>query len=97
MVTEDPLDVYPKIWTHADTEVVRVAAEDPVVSRIFVNAAIKKAMCRDDNVVLGAVVRYYEHAPTHAWVLMPSAAVKFLFRIVACDGYDPVVSPLRRL
>jgi hypothetical protein len=39
----------------------------------------------------------YENAPTHAWVLMPSAAVKFLFRVVACDGYDPVVSRVRRL
>ena len=44
-----------------------------------------------------ALVRYYENAPTHAWVLMPSAAVKFLFRVVACDGYDPVVSRVRRL
>ena len=36
MVSEDRLDVDPKAWTHAHTEVVRVAAEDPVVSRIFV-------------------------------------------------------------
>ena len=47
MVAEDRLDVDPKVWTHTGTETIRAAAEDPLVTRIFVNAAIKKAMCRE--------------------------------------------------
>ena len=47
MVAEDRLDVDPKVWTHERTLLIRAAAEDPAVERIFVNAAIKKAMCRE--------------------------------------------------
>jgi penicillin-insensitive murein endopeptidase len=47
IVAEDRRDIDPKVWTHAHTEVVRAAAEDGVVSRIFVNPAIKKALCRE--------------------------------------------------
>ena len=47
MVAESKLDVDPKVWTHARTALVRTAADDPSVERIFVNAAIKKAMCRE--------------------------------------------------
>ena len=47
MVSEDRRDVDPKVWTSAHTEVVRAAAEDGAASRIFVNPAIKKAMCRE--------------------------------------------------
>jgi penicillin-insensitive murein DD-endopeptidase len=47
MVREDRLDVDPEVWTHSRTELIRTAAEDPDVERIFVNAAIKKALCRE--------------------------------------------------
>ena len=47
MVAEDRRDTDPKVWTHAHTEVLRAAAEDSVVSRIFVNPAIKKSLCRE--------------------------------------------------
>ena len=47
MVADSRLDVDPKIWTHTRTELIRTAAEDPGVERIFVNAAIKKALCRE--------------------------------------------------
>jgi penicillin-insensitive murein endopeptidase len=47
MVAQSKLDVDPKVWTHARTALVRTASEDPSVERIFVNAAIKKAMCRE--------------------------------------------------
>jgi penicillin-insensitive murein DD-endopeptidase len=47
MVAKDRRDVDPKTWTHERTELVRAATEDPVVTRIFVNPAIKKAMCRE--------------------------------------------------
>jgi penicillin-insensitive murein endopeptidase len=47
MVAEDRRDVDPKTWTHVRTELLRTAAQDPEVERIFVNAAIKKAVCRE--------------------------------------------------
>src|SRR6516164_5714136 len=47
MVAADGKDVDPKVWTPAHLAVIRAAAEDPQVERIFVNAAIKKALCRD--------------------------------------------------
>jgi penicillin-insensitive murein endopeptidase len=47
VVAEDRKDVDPKMWTHGHTEVIKAAAEDAVVERIFVNAAIKKALCRE--------------------------------------------------
>jgi penicillin-insensitive murein endopeptidase len=47
MVAKDRRDVDPNTWTHERTELVRTAAQDPVVTRIFVNPAIKKAMCRE--------------------------------------------------
>jgi len=46
-VAADRKDVDPHVWTHGHTEVIRAAAEDPMVERIFVNAAIKKALCRE--------------------------------------------------
>ena len=65
MVAPDRLDVDPKLWTHSRTELLRVAAEDPAVTRIFVNAAIKKAMCReagDDRSWLSKVRPWWGHA-----------------------------------
>ncbi len=47
MVAEDRLDVDPKVWTHERTELIRAASQDSEVERIFVNAAIKKALCRE--------------------------------------------------
>jgi len=46
MVREDLLDVNDH-WTDGQMAAVRTAAEDPAVQRIFVNAAIKRAMCRE--------------------------------------------------
>jgi len=40
-------DVDPQVWTAGHAAVIRAAAEEPRVERIFVNAAIKKALCRD--------------------------------------------------
>ncbi len=47
MVREDRLDIDPNVWTPSHWLVVRDAAQEPAVQRIFVNAAIKKALCRD--------------------------------------------------
>lgn len=47
MVRSDRLDIDPKAWTPKHLTVIRAAAEAPQVERIFVNAAIKKALCRE--------------------------------------------------
>src|SRR5262245_8495881 len=47
MDATDMLDVDPQVWTHTHAELIRAAAQDPVVVRILVNAAIKKALCRE--------------------------------------------------
>jgi penicillin-insensitive murein endopeptidase len=49
MVAESRLDVDPKVWTPGHAAVIKAAAEEPAVERIFVNAAIKKALCREAN------------------------------------------------
>jgi penicillin-insensitive murein endopeptidase len=46
VVREDGLDVN-RNWTPQHLEAIRAAAQDPAVERIFVNAAIKQAICRD--------------------------------------------------
>ena len=47
MVAADRRDVDPKVWTHGQMAVIKAAAEDPRVERVFVNPAIKKALCRE--------------------------------------------------
>ena len=47
MVRPDRLDIDPARWTPAHMAMLKAVAEKPEVQRIFVNAAIKKAICRD--------------------------------------------------
>lgn len=47
MVAADWNDIDPQAWTPKHMPVIRAAAKDPGVERIFVNAAIKKALCRE--------------------------------------------------
>src|SRR6202789_1668058 len=47
MVRDDRLDVDPRVFTSGHVMVLRDAAQEPSVQRIFVNAAIKKALCRE--------------------------------------------------
>jgi penicillin-insensitive murein endopeptidase len=47
VVAADRKDVDPKVWTPQHGKLIKAAAEDSVVERIFVNAAIKKALCRE--------------------------------------------------
>lgn len=47
IVRKDRLDIDPDAWTPTHWMVLRDAALEPSVQRIFVNAAIKKALCRD--------------------------------------------------
>jgi penicillin-insensitive murein endopeptidase len=64
MVAPDRKDVDPHVWTPAHTALIKAAAEEPEVERIFVNAAIKKALCReagDDRAWLNKVRQYWQH------------------------------------
>lgn len=47
MVASSRLDVDPTVWTRGHTAIIKAAAQEPQVERIFVNAAIKKALCRE--------------------------------------------------
>lgn len=46
MARADWRDVDPKNWTPAHTKLIKAAASEPRVERIFVNPAIKVALCR---------------------------------------------------
>jgi penicillin-insensitive murein endopeptidase len=64
VVRSDRLDVDETKWTSDHAAVIRAAAKDPAVRRIFVNAAIKKALCREagsDRAWLNKVRPYYGH------------------------------------
>jgi len=64
MVRDDRLDIDPKVWTPGHLAVIRDAALEPSVQRIFVNAAIKKALCREakgDRSWLSKVRPWYGH------------------------------------
>jgi len=65
MVAPTGLDVDHKVWTHERTELIRAAAEDDAIARIFVNAAIKKEMCSEagaDREWLAKVRPWWGHA-----------------------------------
>ncbi len=47
LVRPDGLDVDPTKWTPQHLALIRAAAQQPEVERIFVNPAIKKAICRE--------------------------------------------------
>ena len=64
VVAPDRLDVDPKVWTPGHFAVIKAAAQEREVERIFVNAAIKKALCRgagNDRGWLNKVRPYYGH------------------------------------
>jgi penicillin-insensitive murein endopeptidase len=63
-VAADRLDVDPAVWTPGHLGIIKAAAADAAVERILVNAAIKKALCRDargDRGWLNKVRPYYGH------------------------------------
>src|SRR4051794_33631783 len=64
MVRSDRLDIDPRVFTPGHVSVIRAAAQEPQVERIFVNAAIKKALCREakgDRSWLSKVRPMYGH------------------------------------
>jgi penicillin-insensitive murein endopeptidase len=89
VVREDRLDVDSAKWTSDHLAVIKAAAQDRAVQRIFVNAAIKKAICRDatgDRSWLGKVRPYYGH-DYHFHVRLACPAGED-----ACRDQDPVTS-----
>jgi penicillin-insensitive murein DD-endopeptidase len=85
MVRQDRLDVNGS-WTPGHMEVVKLAARDPRVERIFVNAAIKKAICRaarGDRGWLAKVRPMYGHDyHFHVRMRCPAGAA-------GCKSQDP--------
>src|SRR5690606_21823806 len=64
MVRKDRLDIDPENWKPGHMHVIKAAAEDPKVERVLVNAAIKKALCREadkDRAWLAKVRPYWGH------------------------------------
>ncbi len=64
VVADSRRDVDPAIWTPGHLGIIKMAAENPRVERIFVNAAIKKALCRDtghDRSWMSKVRAYWGH------------------------------------
>jgi penicillin-insensitive murein endopeptidase len=87
MVREDGLDVDRSVWTTGQLAIIRAAARDQAVERIFVNAAIKKALCRDatgNRAWLNKVRPYYGHNyHFHVRIACPEGGE-------ACKEQDPV-------
>ena len=64
VVRKDRRDVDAAVWTPSHIAVIRAAAQDGEVERVLVNAAIKKALCRDakgDRAWLQKVRPYWGH------------------------------------
>jgi penicillin-insensitive murein endopeptidase len=87
VVAPDRKDVDPNVWTPAHTALIKAAAEEPAVDRIFVNAAIKKALCREagnDRAWLSKVRQYWGHDyHFHVRMKCPSDSPE-------CKGQEPV-------
>ena len=64
VVADSRKDVDPNVWTPAHFNIIKAAAGDPLVERVFVNAAIKKKLCEmagPDRAWLQKVRPYWEH------------------------------------
>jgi penicillin-insensitive murein endopeptidase len=64
IVRPDRRDVDANVWTPGHLQMIKAAAEEKIVDRIFVNAAIKKALCREagkDRDWLEKVRPYWGH------------------------------------
>lgn len=86
MARADWRDVDPRHWTPAHTKLIRAAASDPRVERIFVNPALKVALCREsgsDRGWLGKVRPIWGHN-YHFHVRMSCPA-----GMEGCNGQEP--------
>ncbi len=89
VVRADRLDVDPRKWTPDHLAVIKAAAQDNEVQRIFVNAAIKKALCREatgDRSWLAKVRPYYGHDyHFHVRIACPAGET-------GCEDQEPVAA-----
>jgi len=86
MARADWRDVDPKNWTSGQTKLIKAAAGDPRVERIFVNPALKVALCREagaDKVWLNKVRPIWGHN-YHFHVRMSCPA-----GLEGCAGQEP--------
>lgn len=87
-----------KLWTPSHHEVLKAAASDPAVARIFVNPAIKKEMCwvepkESDRAWLRKIRPWYGHnAHFHVRLVCPEGSSSCLdqgeYPIPVGDGCD---------
>jgi len=86
MVRDDRLDIDPKVFTPGHLVVLRDAAQEPSVQRIFVNPAIKKALCRDargDRSWLSKIRPWWGHDyHFHIRMRCPAGSLE-------CEGQQP--------
>jgi penicillin-insensitive murein endopeptidase len=86
-VASNGKEVDASIWTPAHLAMIRAAAIDPAVDRIFVNAAIKKQLCQDagsNRAWLHKVRAWYKHNDhEHIRLRCPPRAYE-------CKGQPPV-------
>jgi penicillin-insensitive murein DD-endopeptidase len=83
VVATNGLDVDPALWTPAHGKLIKAAAEDPEVERIFVNPAIKKELCR-------------EAGNDHSWLdkVRPWWGHDYHFHVrIRCPAHDPECKP----
>jgi penicillin-insensitive murein DD-endopeptidase len=85
-VTDDGLGVDRTHWTSRQAGIIKAAAEEPEVERIFVNAAIKKALCETARgaVWMTKVRPYWGHNyHFHIRIACPAGDT-------SCQAQDPV-------
>ena len=86
MVQPDGLAVDPAHWSERQAGIIKAAAEEPEVERIFVNPAIKKALCetRKGEAWMNKVRPYWGHNyHFHIRIVCPAGET-------ACQAQDPV-------
>ncbi len=86
MARADWRDVDPKHWTPAHTRLIKAAASEPRVERIFVNPALKVALCREagaDRSWLNKVRPIWGHN-YHFHIRMSCPA-----GMASCSGQEP--------
>jgi penicillin-insensitive murein DD-endopeptidase len=86
MLKGDSLYVDPDIWTPGQAEILKLAASQPQVERIFVHPGIKKKLCdttSGDRAWLGKIRPYWGHF-YHFHVRMKCPA-----GVAGCKGQEP--------
>jgi penicillin-insensitive murein endopeptidase len=86
MVADDGLNVDPSHWSARQMGIIKAAATEPEVERIFVNAAIKKALCETHKGEpwMNKVRAYWGHNyHFHVRIVCPDGET-------ACQSQEPV-------